>query len=227
MTVLRAFKDLPFRRARAEIAASEMDIQVATSAAVYRRRRTAISRSEREWRVEADALVTRGGSGRERRYPWAEVISVRLRAAPTRTKPFRHVFELHSKHGPRIEIDNAHCLGPRRFEDRSGAYAPFVRAAVARIAVANPKARALIGETPKRYYLLVLGALVTLSLAAIAIVAVPTPLDGLAVAPLLKFGLILLMLPIFGRWVVGAMPKGVALDAVPERALPPAGRSGD
>jgi len=189
--------------------------------AVYRRRRNVISRSERQWRVEQDALVTSGGSGRERRFPWDKVVGIRLRCAPTRAKPFRHVFELHFKDGARLEIDNAHCAGPRSFEDRSETYAPFVRAALARIGAANPKVRALIGETPKRYFFLVIASLLLLSVAAVALIALPTPLDGLAVAPLLKFGLILLMLPIFWGWVMGVMPKGVALDAIPERALPP------
>lgn len=187
----------------------------------YRRRRNVISRSERQWRVEDDALVTCGGTGRERRFAWAKVVSVRLRCEPTRSKPFRHVFELHFKDGLKIEIDNAHCTGPRAYEDRSADYTPFVRAALARIAAANPKARALIGETPKRYFLLVIGSLLALSVAAIALIMLPTPVDGMAFAPLLKFGLILLMLPVFGGLVLGAMPKGVALDAVPERALPP------
>jgi hypothetical protein len=29
------------------------------------------------------------------------------------------------------------------------------------------------------------------------------------------------MLPIFWRWIFGAMPRGVALNEIPERALPP------
>ena len=32
---------------------------------------------------------------------------------------------------------------------------------------------------------------------------------------------LLLMLPVFWRWVIGAMPRGVALDAIPDSALPP------
>jgi hypothetical protein len=40
-------------------------------------------------------------------------------------------------------------------------------------------------------------------------------------AAMAKFAIILVMLPIFWRWVIKAMPRGVALDEIPERALPP------
>jgi len=187
---------------------------------IYRRRQNAISRSEREWRVEEDALVTRG-SGRERRYRWSDIVSVRLCPSPVRARPWRYVFELQPKHQRRIIIDNAHYVGARSFEERSDSYRTFVRAAVARWAEAHPKGRALIGETPKRYFFLLIAALLGLSALAYVLVAVPTPLDALPYASLVKFGLILLMLPVFWRWVIGAVPRGVAPDAIPERALPP------
>jgi hypothetical protein len=53
------------------------------------------------------------------------------------------------------------------------------------------------------------------------LVAVRTPLDALPNTSLIKFAIILLMLPVFWRWVIGAMPRGVSPDAIPERALPP------
>jgi hypothetical protein len=52
-------------------------------------------------------------------------------------------------------------------------------------------------------------------------IAVRTPIDALPYAGLVKFGVIVLMLPVFWLWVIGAMPRGVALDAIPERAMPP------
>jgi hypothetical protein len=190
---------------------------------IYRRRRNAISRGEREWRVEEDALVTVSASGQERRYPWREIVGVRLCQEPTRAKPFRYVFELQPRHQPKIAIDNAHFIARGAFEERSDTYTPFVRAALARLSEANPKARALIGETPKRYFLLLLGALIGLGALAFMLVAVQTPLDDLP-APYgsaAKLLIILLMLPVFWRWVIGAMPRGVETSAVPERALPP------
>ena len=62
---------------------------------------------------------------------------------------------------------------------------------------------------------------VKLSLLAFGLIAFPTPLDGLPYASMIKFGIIMLMLPIFWLWVIRAVPKGVALDNIPPRALPP------
>lgn len=187
---------------------------------IYRRRRDRLSRSEREWRVEDDALVTRG-SGAEKRYRWKDIVSVRLTAEPARDRPWRYVFELQPKHQRKIVLDNAHYLAPGAYEERSATYAPFVRAVAARLATTNPSAQALIGETPKRYFFLLVTALLALGGLAFVLVAVPTPLDTLPYGNLIKFGAILLMLPVFWRWVLKAMPRGVALDAIPERALPP------
>jgi hypothetical protein len=189
---------------------------------IYRRRRGAVSRSEREWRVESDALVTRGGTGRERRYRWTDIVSVRLCPSPARGRPWRYIFELQPKHQRKIIIDNAHYLGAlRTFEERSESYTPFVRAAVACWAAEHPKGRALIGETPKRYFFLLLVALLALGALAFVLVAVPTPLDAIPYAGMIKLLIILLMLPVFWRWVIKAMPRGVAPDEIPDRALPP------
>jgi hypothetical protein len=187
---------------------------------IYRRRRNAMSRGEREWRVEENALVSRRAGGGERRTAWRDIVAVRLCFAPTRFKPWRYVFELQRRDGGKFELDNAHYRGAGDFEERSEAYVVFVRAALARIAAENPKARALIGETPKRYFFLLLTSLVVLGGAAFALIAVRTPLDDLPYANVVKLALILLMLPVFGRWVLGAMPRGVPLDAIPARALP-------
>lgn len=189
----------------------------------YLRRGSAIARSEREWRVESDALVSCGGSGAEKRYPWGSFISVRLCHEPTRFRPWRYVFELQPQKGAKLVIDNAHYISAGRFEDRSASYSPFVRAAIDRLAAAKPGGTALIGETPKRYFFLLLFALIALSAVAFALIAVPTPLDDLPFANIAKFVIILLMLPIFWAWVLKAMPRGVPLDAIPARALPPEG----
>lgn len=190
---------------------------------IYHRRGSAISRSEREWRVEPEALVTRGGSGAEKRYPWADFISIRLCHEPARFKRWRYVFELQPREGAKLVIDNAHCLAPGKFEDRSASYRPFVEAALRRLAEAKPGATALIGETPKRYFFLLLFALVALAAIAFALLLMPTPLDQLPFANVSKFVLVLLMLPIFWALVLRTMPRGVPLDKIPDRALPPIG----
>lgn len=188
---------------------------------MYRQRRGAFSRGEWEWRVEPDALVVRAGAGRERRYRWRDIVCVRLFQDPARARPWRFVFELQPKHQRKIIIDNAHYVSRREFEDRSAEYRAFVQAALAALAAANPKARALIGETPKRYFFLLVAALIGLGALAFVLATVPTPIDAYEFAPLVKLGLVALMLPVFWRWVIGAMPRGVCPTDVPARALPP------
>lgn len=112
------------------------------------------------------------------------------------------------------------------YEDRSASFTPFVRAALARIAASSPKARALIGETPRRYHFLLLASLLGLAALAVGLIVVRTPIDALPYAAAVKLAVTLLMLPIFWRWVLGAMPRGVALDEIPDRALPPAPDAG-
>jgi len=188
--------------------------------ATYRRRCGTVWRGEREWRVERQGLVEYGQSGPCRRVLWRDVTCVRLVSAPSRTKPWRYVFALNLRDGRKIKIDNVHRLRFGTFEDRSVSYSAFVRAALARLAEANPAARALVGETSARYFALLLVSLVGLGAAAVAIAL--APVDGVPFAGLIKLALIVAMLPIFARWVLGAAPKGVALDAVPAHAMPPA-----
>lgn len=180
-----------------------------------------MSRGEREWRVESDALVTRGASGHERRYAWRDIVSVRLFHEPSRFRPWRYVFELQPKHQRKIVLDNAHFLSRSEYEERSTSYTPFVRAALARLAVEKPNLTVLIGETPKRYFFLLLLALVAFCALAYGLIAIPTPLDAWQYASLAKLAIILLMLPVLWRWVLGSMPRGVPVGEIPERALPP------
>ncbi len=189
---------------------------------IYRKRRNPMARGEREWRVETDALVSIAASGRVRRYRWDQIVSVRLCREPLRARPWRYVFAMQRKDGGKTEIDNAHLLSIGLFEDRSDRFSPFVRAALARIGAANPRARALIGETRKRYFFLLLLSLLGFGALAVTLILAPTPIDRLAYSAPIKLGIILVTVLIFWRWVIGAMPRGVALDVVPDRALPPA-----
>lgn len=185
-----------------------------------------MSRGEREWRVEEDALVTRGASGHERRYLWRDIVSVRLFHEPASNRSWRYVFELQPRHQRKIILDNAHFLARGSYEERSESYTPFVRAALARVAAAKPGLKVLIGETPKRYFFLLLAALIGFCALAYALIAIRTPFDAWEYASLAKLVIILLMLPILWRWVLGSMPRGVPLDDIPVRALPPVAADG-
>ena len=187
---------------------------------IYRRRRNAITRGEREWRVEDDALVAVASTGAEKRFAWSDIKAVRLCAQPARFRRWRYVFELQPRRGGKVVIDNASYLSVGRYEERSDMYGPFVRAAIDKLSVTKPDMRVLIGETPKRYFFLLLASLVVLCAAAYVLVAVRTPIDGLPYAMLIKLALVLLMLPVLWR-ILGAMPRGVAITDIPERVLPP------
>jgi hypothetical protein len=187
---------------------------------IYRRRRGVIPSGEREWRAEADALVTCGSSGRERKLAWRDVQSVRLYADPARGRPWRYVFEIQPKQGQRVTIDNAHLVERGLYEERSATYTPFVRAALAQIAEKNPRVRALLAETQKRYFFLLFAGLISFCALAVALVA-PTPLDGWAYGGLLKLAVIAIMLPAFVFGILRALPRGVPLNEVPDRAFPP------
>lgn len=190
------------------------------SPVVYRKTRHALSRGEREWRVEDDALVMVGSTGAEKRFPWQEIQTVRLCAQPARFRRWRYVFELQPRRGGKLVIDNASYQSLGRYEERSDSYGAFVRAAIARLRATKPEMTALIGETPRHYFFLLLVSLIALCAAAYVLIAVRTPIDDLPYAMLIKFGLVLLMIPAIWR-VLGAMPRGVAITDIPERALPP------
>lgn len=192
-------------------------------ALTYRRRHNAFSRGEREWRVDDEGLSSVGASGHVRRWAWKDFVSVRLCHEPTRLKPWRYTFEAQFRSGEKLLLDNGHYSGPAQFEERSSDYASFIRGLLARLHQANPKLRALTGETQKRYFFLMLAALLGLGGLAYVLVALPTPLDGLPFSGAVKLGLILAMLPVFWGLVARAMPRGVALDAIPDYALPPEG----
>lgn len=187
---------------------------------IYRRRRGVIPSGEREWRAEPDALVTRGASGRERRLAWRDVTSVRLYADPARGRPWRYVFEIQPKQGQRVRIDNAHLVERGVYEERSATYTPFVRAALKQIGEHNPRVRALLAETQKRYFFLLLAGLLSFCALAVALIA-PTPLDNWEYGGLVKLAVIAVMLPAFLFGILRALPRGVPLDEVPDRAFPP------
>jgi hypothetical protein len=187
---------------------------------VYRRRRNALTRGEREWRVEDDALVAVASTGAEKRFPWRDIQNVRLCAQPARFRNWRYVFELQPRRGGKVIIDNASYMSIGRYEERSEHYGEFVRAAIHKLSATKPDMRVLIGETPKRYFFMLLVSLFALCAAAYVLVAVRTPIDDLPYAMLIKLALVLLMIPAIWR-VLGTMPRGVAITEIPERALPP------
>jgi hypothetical protein len=186
----------------------------------YCRRASRMSRGEREWRVEERGLATRGALGRDRCVAWGEIANVRLCRAPKMHRPWRHVFEITPKHGRKIVIDNVHMIAPGEFEDRSESYCAFVRAATERLAIANPRAKARVGDTPLHYFVMLILALLGFGLLAFGLTVFPTALDRLPNASMIKFAIVVAMVPLFAWWMIAAMPRGVKLCDIPDKALP-------
>src|SRR5262245_43449847 len=115
------------------------------------------------WRLTPDALELRGGpldlqdslaAGQDgtMRFPYGDIIQVRLYCAPTAYSGLRYGCALrlrrHMQLGPNLEIQLAHYTGAGSFEDRAAAYVPFVRALVTRVAAANSSAHFRVGLQP-------------------------------------------------------------------------------
>jgi len=186
----------------------------------YRKRQNVFLKEETEWSVEEDALRIREPARPEERLLWCNVASVRLAYAPTRLKRWRYVFVVYLKDGRKVEIDNAHFAGVGQFEDYSSTYVPFVRAALERIRIHAPEAKARAGSGVMSYVLNLLFVSTTFCLLAFVLMVIPTPLDYLSFSSFVKAGIIIVFLPALIRWIRKARPRGMELDEIPADALP-------
>jgi hypothetical protein len=186
----------------------------------YRKRESLLEKAEREWRVEPHALVLRTAEGKEMAYPWRDVSRVRLRYAPTRLKTWRYTFDVAFKNGVDWSIDNAHFASIGDFEDRSATYAPFVRAALARIKAEAPQAKIYTGTSPISFAAQVaMVAVAFLGLAALFL-TIPVFETSNVWWVVFKLAIIAAMIPPFVKWVRTNVPRAISPDAIPEDALP-------
>lgn len=186
----------------------------------YNTRRNFFEKAECEWRVEDDALVMRTAVGGEIRYPWKNLRRVQLSFAPTQWKPWRYVFALNFWGQPRLVIDNAYFEGIGDFRDRSAAYVPFVREALAKIAVTAPQAKVHAGYNTASYVFNVLIVVAAFLGLALVVFLLPLPLDAWPAIAFVKLPIIAALLPLFFRWLRRARPRDVAISDIPEDALP-------
>lgn len=174
----------------------------------YSKRENAFEKGEHVWRVEDDCLVWTRPGGDSLTLLWKDVGAVRAAFAPTRWKTWRHVFELTTRKGATLVIDNAHFKSVGDFEDRSARFAPFVRACIARIVAQAPDARARIGAGPVNYFGQLAFVLAAMALLVFVLIALPTPLGWLV---LVKMALVAAMLPVAAVWAVRSRPRTVRL----------------
>ncbi|MDB5471002.1 MAG: hypothetical protein JWR84_2562 [Caulobacter sp.] len=174
----------------------------------YSKRENAFEKSVHSWRVEDDCLIWTRPSGDSLTLLWKDVGAVRAAFAPTRWKTWRHVFELTTRKGARLLIDNAHFKGVGDFEDRSPTFIPFVLASLDRIVAQAPDARASVGASPAGYFGQLAFMVAMLVLLIFVLVALPTPLGWLVLVKLL---LIAVMLPTAAVWAIRSRPRAVPL----------------
>lgn len=184
----------------------------------FSKRRNLFEKGEWEWRITDDAMVARDHKGREDVGPWREVTALRLGYEPTQYKTWRHVIELKFRNGAKWTIDNVHFAGVGEFENRSATYAPFVREAVAKVRELAPRAKGRVGSAPVFYWtsVIVLGLL----FAVLAVILLLVPVAEFPGVVWAKLGIIALFLPTLLLWARKSFPRGMALEHIPEDALP-------
>jgi hypothetical protein len=174
------------------------------------------------WRLGADTLELQGGptAGPDvvLRFPYRDVVSVRLSYAPSRADSVRYRCDLRLRSGQRLAILSTHYAGIANFEDRGATYVPFVRSLVDRVAVANPHASFRSGKSPIAYwaehiFLLAMVAVLVVLLSAVGL----SSIMGLVWVKLL---IILGSIPLLLAYTRKNWPRRFKPDAIPSDVLP-------
>ena len=187
---------------------------------VYARRESAFAAADTQWRVEPAGLVQRLPDGWEWTLPWREVRTVRLAHMPTRFKPRRHVFQVQAGKAGSFTLDNMHYRGPADFEDRSGPFSEFVRAAMARIRAEAPGATLRFGAAAWSYWLQVAFVAGAFAALVLVITGLDIPFGAWPGSAILKMAVVIALAPLLVYWLLAAWPRGVPLDTDIEGVLP-------
>ena len=174
------------------------------------------------WRLGPEALELQGGptAGPDAvmRFPYRDIVGVRLSYAPSRADSARYRCDLTMRSGGKIAILSTHYAGFADFEDRAATYAPLVRALIARVAAANPSARFRSGKNPVTYWAehLFLLAMVALLVFVLSVTGV-APLSESSWAKLM---IVLGSIPLLLVYTRKNWPGRFKPDAVPKDVLP-------
>lgn len=174
----------------------------------YSKRENAFEKGQHVWSVEDDCLIWTRPSGDSLTLLWKDVGAVRAAFTPSRLKRWRHVFELTTRKGSRLLIDNGHFRAIGDFEDRSASFIPFVLACLDRVIAHAPDAKASVGESPGGYMAQLAFAGSMLALMTYVLIVLPTPLGWLIIVKLL---LIAAMIPLAIRWAIRSRPRKAPL----------------
>jgi hypothetical protein len=174
------------------------------------------------WRLTSDALELQGGptAGPDvvMRFPYRDIVGVRLSYAPSRVDSARYRCDLTMRSGRTIAMLSTHYAGIADFEDRAATYAPFVRTLIAKVAAANPSARFRSGKNPITYWAehLFLLAMVALLIFVLSITGT-MPLSDSSWA---KLFIIIGFIPLLIVYTRKNWPNRFKPDAIPSDVLP-------
>jgi hypothetical protein len=174
------------------------------------------------WRLQPDALELHGGptAGPDvvMRFPYRDIVGVRLSYAPSRVDHARYRCDLRMRSGQQVAILSTHYAGIADFEDRAATYGPLVRALIARVAAANPVAGFRSGSKPLAYWAehLFLLAMVAFMVFALALTGF-APLSDSSWA---KFAFIIASIPLLIAYTRKNWPRRFKPEAIPKDVLP-------
>jgi hypothetical protein len=174
------------------------------------------------WRLGPDGLELQGGptAGPDvvLRFPYRDIIGVRLSYAPSRVDSARYRCDLRMRSGQQLAMLSTHYAGIADFEDRAATYAPFVRALIARVAAANPSARFRSGKNPVTYWMehLFLLAMVVLLVFVLSM----TGFAPLSESSWAKLMIVLGSIPLLLVYTRKNWPSRFTPDTIPKDVLP-------
>jgi hypothetical protein len=174
------------------------------------------------WRLTSDALELQGGptAGPDvvMRFPYRDIVGVRLSYAPSRVDSARYRCDLTMRSGGTIAMLSTHYAGIADFEDRAATYAPFVHTLIAKVAAANPSARFRSGKNPITYWAehFFLLAMVALLIFVLSITGT-MPLSDSSWA---KLFIIIGFIPLLIVYTRKNWPNRFKPDAIPSDVLP-------
>jgi hypothetical protein len=174
------------------------------------------------WRLQPDALELQGGptAGPDvvMRFPYRDVVGLRLSYAPSRADHARYRCDLRMRSGQQVAILSTHYAGIGDFEDRAATYGPFMRSLIARVVAANPAASFRSGSKPLAYWAehLFLLAMVAFMVFALSL----TGFAPLSESTWAKFAFIIASIPLLIAYTRKNWPSRFKPDAIPKDVLP-------
>lgn len=210
------------------------------------RSRANVFQREAVWRLGADALEREGGEpadapwtahaarfylrllwpwsgitierGGAARFPYANIVGIRLSFDPTRFDTRRHRCDVTMRDGTRATFWSTHYVAVAEFDDRGATYTPLVRALMARAAAANPACAIRAGKRPLVFW--AEQALLVLMAAIVVWVLALVGGSELSEVTWLKLGIVIAFVPLALRYAHKNRPRRLAPDAIPLEVLP-------